>query len=151
MIGRRKKYRKRPTSDTGLGSSSIGAETRRSEEVRFSAEDDEAESNLSDCFGFSHEKRVRGLSCSLVASTDMRGTMRGAGRRKRNTEGNHMDRRRSVYFYLVHGKSWPIDHTTLTAFGKTYAVQSQNGSLPSWPAAVDNRNVRIGNVTSHHG
>ena len=77
-----KKYRKRPNNDTGLGVSSIGVETRRSEEVRFSAVVTEAESSLSDCFGFSHEKRVGDFSRSLVTSTDMRGTMGGAEKRR---------------------------------------------------------------------
>jgi hypothetical protein len=92
--GRRKKYRKRPSNDTGLGASSSGAEIGRSEEVRFSEVVKDAESNLSDCFDFSHEKRVGGLSCS----TDMRGTMMGA--EKRRTKPGHLNYRQCVYFYL---------------------------------------------------
>lgn len=60
----------------------------------------EAESNLSDCFGLSHEKRVEDLSSLLEACLDMRGTVE----RKLTKDGNGtVDKKTSEcsYFYLV--------------------------------------------------
>ena len=104
MNGTMRQYRKRPATDMGLGVSSTAVETRRSKDVRFSfsVSDTEAESNFSDCFGLSHEKRVGGLLCALEASADMRGTMGGADKgRKRYAEGKHMHRQTWAYFYLA--------------------------------------------------
>jgi hypothetical protein len=95
MNGTTRQYRKRPTNDMGLVVSSTGVETRISEDIcfSFSVSDTEAESNFSDCFDLSHEKRLGDLSCSLEASADMRDTMGGADkRRKRYCEGKHMYR-----------------------------------------------------------
>ena len=69
-------------SDTGL-EGSAGVETRSSEGGCFSVSDTEAESNLSDCFGLSHEEGAGFLSWSLEASFDMRGSGEGANKRRK--------------------------------------------------------------------
>ena len=111
MNGTMRQYRKRPTNDMGLGVSSTEVETRSSEDVRFSfsVSDTEAESNFSDCFGLSHEKRLGDLSRSLEASVDMRGTMEGTDkRRKRDSKRKHMHRPTWRISILPSGKTYPL-------------------------------------------
>jgi len=75
--------RKRLKNETDLESSSTGAAVRRSGLVDFSAEAEEAESSLSDGFGFSQERRrLRGGEAfSSLASVDMMDATQCDGRR----------------------------------------------------------------------
>ena len=147
MNGTMRKYRKRPTNDMDLGGSSVGVETRRSGDVRFSVSSTEAESNFSDCFGLSHEKRVGDLSCSLGASADMRGTMERADkRRKRDSEGNHMNRQPCVFLSCLltgTGSFCPLTQIRL----RVTTTLRHPGDIPSWRRRQfhnDNRDARIG-------
>jgi len=74
--------RKRLKNETGLESSPTSAAMRRSGLVDFSAEAEEAESSLSDGFGFSQERRrLRGGEAfSSLASVDMDATQCDGGR-----------------------------------------------------------------------
>ena len=143
---RRKKYRKRLMSDTGLeGSAEV--ETRSSEEGCFSVSDTEAESNLSDCFGLSHDKREGFLSFSLGASLDMRGTVE----RELTKDGKGMlDRKHlSSYFYLVYGAKLPVDPNPLTI---RLRQRGTSAALLLGTAGISTMTTESAlYVTSHHG
>jgi hypothetical protein len=142
MNGTVEQYRKRPTNDMGLEVSSTGVETRISEDIRFSfsVSDTEAESNFSDCFDLSHEKRLGDLSCSLEATADMRGTVVGTDkRRKRDSQGKYMHRQTWRISILPNGKTYPLTQICLR---QTYVT----GALAP-PAITTGTHT----LTSHHG
>ena len=95
-VDQRRTDRKRVKNETGLGSPSTGAVTRRSEVVGFSGEAEEGEPNLSDGFGLGSERGPSGgeETFSLLASiVDMMYATRRDGRRPENedrTEGVHV-------------------------------------------------------------